>query len=95
LAFPTGPTMRRQQVERAILERLAANMKRDPTDLESELKAGGEELPVDSLEMVEIILDLEERFDVRLPDDTATAEAMRSVRALAERICQVAAQRED
>ena len=82
--------MTQREVEKTILELLAAELQRDRIELESELEAAGVELPISSQLMVDIILELEQRYSIRLPDDAATAEAMCSVRALARRICEVA-----
>lgn len=82
--------MTQREVEEAILELLAAELGCDASELERELKEKGHDLPIASPTMVTIILDLEERFSIQMPDDTATAESMCSVRALAQRVCDVA-----
>lgn len=82
--------MTQREVEGAILELIAQELRRDPKELKRELAAKGIQLPVDSPLMVEIILALEDRFGITLPDDAATAACMRSVQALARRVCEVA-----
>jgi acyl carrier protein len=78
-------------VEAAIVELLAESQGRDPEDLRDALVKAGAEMPIDSLEGVEIILDLEEKFGVRFPDDKDTCDALRSVKTLARRVQQLAA----
>ena len=72
-----------------IVRLLARQLQRDQAGLEAELSAAGSALPVDSLASIEILLEVEEMFGVRLPDDEATASALRSVHGLARRVCQV------
>ncbi len=91
-ATPEKPTTRLNpsEVETAVIELLARDLGREPLALRQELSQRGAALPVDSLAIVEILCDVEERFDVRLPEDQLTAASLRSVRGLAKRICSVA-----
>jgi acyl carrier protein len=82
--------MTEREVVTTIVELLAAELDLEAGELTRELEAKGTELPISSQLMVEIILELEQRYSISLPDDAATADAMRSVRALARRICEVA-----
>lgn len=54
----------------AVLDILAAQLAlaRRPADLEANLQA---DLGADSLDLVEIVMALEERFDVTIPDEAA------------------------
>ncbi|MGI8550058.1 MAG: acyl carrier protein [Dehalococcoidia bacterium] len=81
--------MREEVVEQAIIQLIADLKGRDAAGLEAELRAAGPGLPVDSLTCVQIVVALEAQFGVALPSDLPTAHAMRSVRALARRMCTV------
>jgi acyl carrier protein len=91
---PTTQGVAQPSVEAAIVELLAQALSQDPDALRQELRTKGQELPVDSLLLVEILCDLEARFAVRLPEDNLTAASLRSVSALARRVCQIASQSE-
>jgi acyl carrier protein len=80
------------EVERAILELMAEAQNRPLGDLLAERVKAGTGMPIDSLESVEILLGLEERFSVRLPDDDETCRAFRSLAELVKRVQQIAEQ---
>jgi len=52
----------------------------------AELTAAGEDLPIDSLLLQEILVRVEDRFGVQLPDTVETARSMASVRTFAQAI---------
>jgi acyl carrier protein len=72
------------EVEEVVLGLLAEDLGKDPRALRAELAAAGEDLPIDSQLMVEILARIEARFAVRVPETVPTAVAMRSVRRFAE-----------
>jgi acyl carrier protein len=69
-----------------IIDFLAELQDKDPSDLRAELSAGGAELPVDSLLIVEILTRLEEHFGVSIPADAEAARSTRSVRAFSRTV---------
>jgi acyl carrier protein len=85
---PVVPT--EHEVAEAILELAAAAQDRPVNELRDQFNAAGPGMPIDSLEAVEILIGLEERFDVRLPDDQETCAAFRSMGGLIERVRQIA-----
>jgi len=72
------------EIETAVLELLADVREQDPSQTRADHYAAGEGLALDSLEGVEIVVGLEERLGIRLPDSTETCEALRSVQTLVE-----------
>ena len=63
--------------------------------IEAELKAIGIDAAwpeLDSLVLVEILVRVEQRLGVRLPEDKATARSLRSVAAFAARFVEIANQ---
>ncbi|MGZ4736237.1 MAG: acyl carrier protein [Acidimicrobiia bacterium] len=89
--IPTTPTLNPATIEAAIIELLASALEMTPIDVRRELAAAGTELPVDSLLVIEIICELEAQFGVTLPEDQLTADSLRSVRLLAQRVSEIAA----
>lgn len=77
----------REQAETLILQLLAEELGRDAADLRAELTDAGQEMPYDSLLLVELMTQVESRFGVRLQPSLQTARDMRSVRSFAERVC--------
>lgn len=84
------PVPSETDVEGAIIDLLAEAQERDAHEVRDTLAAAGSDMPLDSLEGVEIILGLEERFGIHFPDDTDTCEALRSVKTLVERVRELA-----
>src|SRR4051812_23664534 len=78
------------EVANAIIELAAAAQERPVDELRRQFAAAGQGMPIDSLESVEILIGLEERFNVRFPDDQATCAAFRSMGGLVERVRQIA-----
>jgi acyl carrier protein len=70
-------------VENMIIEVLATLNGSTPTEVRRTLSRRGESMPCDSLESVEVVLELEDRYKVTLPDNQQTADALRSVSSLA------------
>jgi acyl carrier protein len=76
----------RADVERAVIERIAEVKQRDAAEFEQELRASGPAMLVDSLDAEEALAALEDDFGISLPTDKETANALRSVKDLAEHI---------
>lgn len=72
-----------------VVEFLAELQDRDPDELRMELEEGGEELPVDSILIVEILTRVEERYGISVPADEEAARSTRSVRTFATTILNV------
>lgn len=85
---PTGsPTTKLSpaEVETKIAELLARDLGVDVATFLRDLGDDG----VDSIGVVEILCDLETHFGVRLPEDRVTAACLRSIPALARRVCEI------
>ncbi len=78
----TGPTV--EQIVDVVVQLLAVERGESEEDVREELEAGGEELPIDSLRLVEILTRVEQQLGVEVPADVPSARSMRSVRAFAE-----------
>jgi acyl carrier protein len=76
----------RVDVEAVILELLGKEFKTEPGELREQLAASGAELPIDSLIIIEILVEVETRFGVRVAEDAATAAALQSVSAFTDLI---------
>lgn len=72
-----------------VVEFLAELQDRDPDELWMELEEAGEELPVDSILVVEILTRIEERYGISVPADEEAARSTRSVRTFASTILNV------
>lgn len=69
-----------------VIEFLAQLQDRDATELRAELAEAGQELPVDSILIVEILTRIEERFDVTIPADADAARSTRAVHTFANTV---------
>lgn len=81
----------KEAVEQVVLEALAAAQSKAVGELRVELAAAGPGMPLDSLESVEIMLELEERFGIRFPDEPETCAAFQSVQTLVRLVRELAA----
>jgi acyl carrier protein len=75
------PTVR--DVEDVIIKALAADQAVTPTELRAQLTCGGDDLPIDSLALAEVLVKVEEELDVKVPETADSARSMRSVASLA------------
>ncbi|TCB94448.1 acyl carrier protein [Micromonospora zingiberis] len=78
----TGPTV--ETIIGVVVRLLADERGESEADVRDELAEGGWELPIDSLRLVEILVQLEQELGVEVPADVESARSMRSVRAFAE-----------
>jgi acyl carrier protein len=76
--------------ESLVIELLAEEFGRDSDDVRAELEGEGPQMPVDSLDILDILQALEDRTGLRVKADKKTGRSMRSVRDFATRICEVA-----
>jgi acyl carrier protein len=92
---PIGRVPARQDIEGVIVSELAAAQQRPVAEVRTTLVAAGADMPLDSLETVEIMLALEEAFGIRFPESPETCAAFQSVRALSDLVQQLAGETGD
>lgn len=63
----------------------------EPSGLHAEFAESGKDLGVDSLEVVEMMLEIEDQFGIRFPDTQETCDAFQSISRLTELIQQLVA----
>jgi acyl carrier protein len=63
---------------------LAEQLHQDPTDLRRELEGNGAQMPVDSLDMFDILQEFRVRTGLTLPVKSLKRDTLRSVVAFAE-----------
>jgi len=81
-APPTTPT--ETQIAELIIELLADLLRKDPDDLRSELEAKGTGMPVDSLDLFDVLVEFRQRTRLKIPKRKLRRRTMRSVAAFAE-----------
>ena len=62
--------MNRDEVLERIREHLAAELEIDPDRIQEDTRFK-EDLEADSLDLVELVMELEDRYGIRIPDDEA------------------------
>ncbi|MFL6101377.1 MAG: acyl carrier protein [Actinomycetales bacterium] len=80
---PTAPTTA-QGVEDLVVELLADLLNEPAADLAARLRTDGPNMPVDSLDMFDILADFRKRTGLRLRVRELKRETLRSVKAFAE-----------
>jgi acyl carrier protein len=78
--------MSRREIENLIIALLAEIQGKDPETLRSELEAAGEKLPIDSLLVVEILVQVQEVYGVDLPANVESAKNLATVTSFAQAI---------
>lgn len=86
--------MNQREVEDLIIELLALEAGCDLGEFRTELEAGGQDLPVDSLLAAEVMARVEERCGVSLPATPETSKHLKSVTAFARAICELIHERD-
>ncbi len=80
----TTPPARRwtaREIEDEIVSLLAALLRKDPAGLRRELEEKGGALPVDSLDLLDVLADFHQRTGIRkIPKKKLTQRVMRSVK---------------
>lgn len=71
-------------LEALTIELLADLLQSDPRELAAELGAGGAHMPVDSLDMFDILQEFRDRTGLTLPVRKLKRNTLRSVRAFVE-----------
>ena len=72
------------ELEKLTLELLGELLGRDPDLLRDELLQKGAAMPVDSLDMFDILKEFHERTGLKIPKSNVRRQTLRSVRAFAE-----------
>ncbi|MBT2430448.1 acyl carrier protein [Streptomyces sp. ISL-112] len=88
---PTEPSL--EDIVTVVVEFLAELQDRDPDELRMELEEASEELPVDSILIVEILTRIEERYGISVPADEEAARSTRSVYTFATTVLNVIKER--
>jgi acyl carrier protein len=88
---PSGLVPSEEEVEEIIIGALAAAQQKPINGVRSTLLEAGPAMPLDSLETVEIMLELEERFAVRFRDEQETCVAFQSVQTLVKLVRELVA----
>lgn len=79
---PTTPT--ETQIGELVIELLGDLLAKDPDDLRSELEAKGTGMPVDSLDLFDVLVEFRQRTGLSIPKKKLRRHTMRSVAAFAE-----------
>jgi acyl carrier protein len=77
-------------IEVLVLELLGAELDEEPDALRRRLLDGGAGMPIDSLELVDILVDLRKRTGLTIPKRKLRRQTMRSVREFVEFIAREA-----
>jgi len=72
-----------RDIEDLTIELLAEEAKCSPGEMRQWLEESGDELPIDSILLVEVVVRVEERCGVQLPTTAETVRILRSVRDFA------------
>jgi acyl carrier protein len=83
-AVGLAPTRTTEQITALTIELLADQLHRDPSDLRRELEGKGALMPVDSLDMFDILQEFRSRTGLTLPVKSLKRNTLRSVGAFTE-----------
>ncbi len=83
-AVGLAPTRTTEQITALTIELLADLLHRNPSDLRRELEAKGALMPVDSLDMFDILQEFRARTGLTLPVKSLKRKTLRSIRAFTE-----------
>lgn len=72
------------QISELVVELLGDLLKTDPDDLRAELLAKGAAMPVDSLDLFDVLVEFRQRTGLKIPKRRLRRRTMRSVAAFAE-----------
>ncbi|MEU6071050.1 acyl carrier protein [Streptomyces sp. NPDC047082] len=75
-----------QEIVDIVIDFLAEHQDRPRSDVYEELAAQGQDLPVDSVLIMEILARIEQHFDVTIPADAEAGRSLRSVWAFSETV---------
>lgn len=80
------PSQSVQEIVDIVIDFLAEYQGRSTEEVHEELACRGQDLPVDSVLIMEILARVEERFAVSVPADAEAGRSLRSVWAFAETV---------
>lgn len=83
-AVRLAPARTIEQIKSLTIELLANQLHQDPAELRRELEGKGEFMPVDSLDMFDILQEFRARTGLTLPVRSLKRNTLRSVGAFAE-----------
>jgi acyl carrier protein len=78
------PTWTETQIADLVVELLADLLDEDPDDLRDDLLAKGSAMPVDSLDLFDVLVEFHQRTGLKIPKRKLRRRTMRSVAAFAE-----------
>lgn len=81
---PPTTTPTESQIADLVIELLGDLLKTDPDDLRSELLSKGAAMPVDSLDLFDVLVEFRQRTGLKIPKRKLRRRTMRSVTAFAE-----------
>ena len=84
LAVPVEAVWTATRLEELVIDLLAALLSEDRDHLRRRLLEGGEHMPVDSLDLFDILAEFRARTGLRLPVRKLGRQTMRSLRLFAE-----------
>ena len=79
-----APTWTETQIADLVVELLGDLLKTDPDDLRAELLSKGATMPVDSLDLFDVLVEFRQRTGLSIPKRKLRRRTMRSVTAFAE-----------
>jgi acyl carrier protein len=77
----------RTEIKQAIVRSLRLPMQ--PADIADDVPLFGEGLGLDSIDALELVLELERSFDVKITDEQTGAAVLRTVNSIADYVTQV------
>lgn len=83
-AVGLAPTRTTEQITTLVIELLANLLHQDPVDLRRELEGNGALMPVDSLDMFDILQEFRARTGLTIPVKSLKRNTLRSVGAFAD-----------
>ncbi len=78
---PSTTTWTEQRIEALVIELLAELLDEDPDELRQQLLDKGDGMPVDSLDLFDILVEFRQRTGLRIPKRKLRRQTMRSVKA--------------
>lgn len=79
----TGAAPSANELDAVLAELVAEIQDRDVHEVAAAIASGASATALDSLDAVELLVALEERFGIRFPDDAVVSEALETVEGLA------------
>jgi acyl carrier protein len=80
---PPQTTPNQAEIATIVIELVAALLDKDPDELRTELQAKGTGMPVDSLDLCDVLVEFRQRTGLKIPKRKLRRGTMRSVAAFA------------